>query len=68
MVRYTDRVPYVGLVEWDNARIEDYARELLAEHHAQHGWWPFTHKHCAFCGTTWPCYAWMWASGTVRDE
>jgi hypothetical protein len=61
MPLYTDRVPYLGLVEWSQAEIDDYAHDLAMAHQPRRG---LRHRgHCQHCGTKSPCHAQWWAAG-----
>jgi hypothetical protein len=65
MPRFTDRVPYYGLVDWDRQQITAYAKDLVAEHRPRRCGWRRDQRCCA-CGTKWPCFAAAWANGTIR--
>lgn len=65
MLRFTDRVPYLGLVNWSPDEIHAYATELVAAHTPKRKWFN-GRRRCSACSTEWPCYAAQWALGTVR--
>jgi hypothetical protein len=64
-MRYTDRVPYYGLVDWDRQKVTSYAEDLAVTHRPRRRWLP-RRECCVACGTSWPCYAGAWAAGTIR--
>lgn len=65
MIRYTARVPYHGLVDWDLDTITDYARDLANRHRPRRCGLLHRRTVCCTCGTSWPCYANAWAVGTL---